>query len=165
MPAYVWTCHRCRQANQPQHNECAHCGFAAVAPGNAIIAARVADPAEAPTKSKSAPISEKCPRCATLVQSHGDFFGGWRYFSCTGCTAGLKSNAPLLNLLMFAVWIPLVFLSYQRWPSFTFFGGDFLLMFLAGALVWPFHRVVVIGEPDAPLVSLSPSPSKHGENI
>jgi len=140
MPAYRWTCHKCREVNDRGVASCTFCGFPAVASGSEI-ALEDGSPAN---EGRRRPISEPCPCCKASIEVPSRFFEN-DLFRCRHCGATLSSNHTLRLVVFFILWVPLVAISYHYWPMFTFFVGDWLLGILVALCVWPFFPLKVLG--------------------
>jgi hypothetical protein len=124
---------------------CVQCGFPAVATGIDIEATSIC-----PAGTEAAPCNSKpgmlvrCPACSNHTAVPTKFGFPVSLFRCGACGVALTSNALPLFCITFAIAIPLIVLSYQRWPTFTFFVGDWLIILGVGIATFAFHRAKVV---------------------
>lgn len=148
-PKYRWSCHRCHEANEPGVAVCANCGFSASARAVDLEGATSSSPEPTTKKTNKTGLTGICPKCRTSVVIPGGVFSV-RAFSCPNCGSNLVSNHPVLYVIALVLWLPLVIWSYQRWPTFTFLIGDWLLLVAVGlAIFTPFHRLSVVASDES----------------
>jgi DNA-directed RNA polymerase subunit RPC12/RpoP len=89
----------------------------------------------------------RCPACQSGIAIPTEWGFAVAVFQCAKCGAKLSSNAWLLSILCLVIYVPLLGAAYHVWPTFTFLIGDWLLLWLVGALCFIFIRAKKIDQP------------------
>jgi len=139
-PSYRWVCHQCGLPNDPGIDSCVHCGFSATARGIDISVASAKDRSSA--IQRAATIKAACPSCKAAVDVSLRYMRSGA-FLCPSCGAMLRANHSLIFLAGLLLWVPMVFVSYHYWPTFTFLGGDFLWLVAVMVALAPFGKIAV----------------------